>query len=278
MLPRSLVVLALLCAAPAVHAASTPTGAGSPSCLRGNWVASQAETNRVMRALVPNLPAEVEGRLYMIFRDGAFQYGSRRLVYTASFGDVTLIARGRFFTLAPYTARRGVLTTGAGEVTTEWGKLTGIKDGKRIWRHGDIGDFTGRQVIDAISKGGLWLNLRMASEIDTRYHDLLAQMFEEVQARVPGFAAPKFDAGILISAPEAKVHYHADLPGQGLIQSRLGWLRFVRDRVLQPRHRIDGLLELTRLDLDGHLDLVPLEGCDGGSHAEGESIGGPITT
>lgn len=130
MLLRSLVVLAVLCAAPAVHAASTPTGAGSPSCLRGNWVASQEETNRVMRALVPNLPAEVEGRLYMIFRDGAFQYGSRRLVYTASFGDVTLIARGRFFTLARYTARRGVLTTGAGEVTTEWGKLTGIKDGK----------------------------------------------------------------------------------------------------------------------------------------------------
>ncbi len=95
---------------------------------------------------------------------------------------------------------------------------TGLKDGKRIWRHGDIGNFNGRQVIDAISKGGLWLNLRMASEIDSRYHDLLAQMFQEIEAKVPGFAAPKFDAGILISAPEAKVPYHADLPGQGLIQ------------------------------------------------------------
>jgi len=95
---------------------------------------------------------------------------------------------------------------------------TGIKDGKRIWRNGDIGDFTGRQVIDAISKGGLWLNLREISEIDTRYRDLLQQMFTEIQAKVPDFSAPKFHAGLLISAPEAKVPYHADLPGQGLIQ------------------------------------------------------------
>ncbi|MGL6278320.1 MAG: hypothetical protein ACRC50_02035 [Gaiella sp.] len=121
-------VLVAILAAPL--SASTPGGSGSPACLRGSWVASQAETNRVIRALVPNFPAEARGRLYMIFRDGAFQYGSRQLVYTATFGDVTMIARGQFFTLAPYTARPGVFTTGAGEVTTEWGKMTGIKDGK----------------------------------------------------------------------------------------------------------------------------------------------------
>ena len=39
--------------------------------------------------------------------------------------------------------------------------------------------------------------------------------------------------------------------------------------------RIDGLLELLLVDLDGELDLVPLEGFDGGSHAEGECTGGP---
>ena len=84
---------------------------------------------------------------------------------------------------------------------------TGVKDGKRIWRHGDIGNFSGRQVIDAISKGGLWLNLRMVSEIDTRYHDMLGQMFAEVGEKVPGFALPhQYNAGILISAPEARVH------------------------------------------------------------------------
>ena len=65
---------------------------------------------------------------------------------------------------------------------------TGVKDGERIWRQGDIGNFSGRQVIDAISNGGLWLNLRMVSEVDTRYHDMLGQMFEEIGEKVPGFA------------------------------------------------------------------------------------------
>ena len=96
---------------------------------------------------------------------------------------------------------------------------TGVKDGQRIWRQGDIGTFSGRQVIDAISKGGLWLNLRMVSDIDTRYHDMLGQMFAEIGEKVPEFALPhQYNAGILISAPEAQVHYHSDLPGQSLIQ------------------------------------------------------------
>lgn len=95
---------------------------------------------------------------------------------------------------------------------------TGTVENRRLWRQGEIGNLSGRQVIDAISKGGLWLNLRMASSIDRGYAELLDQMFSEIGAKVQGFTAPKHDAGILISAPEAQVHYHSDLPGQGLIQ------------------------------------------------------------
>jgi hypothetical protein len=96
---------------------------------------------------------------------------------------------------------------------------TGVKGDKRIWRHGDIGNFSGHQVIDAISRGDLWLNLRMVSDIDQRYSDLLAQMFAEIGEKVPHVALPhQYNAGILLSAPKAQVHYHADLPGQSLIQ------------------------------------------------------------
>lgn len=96
---------------------------------------------------------------------------------------------------------------------------TGVKDGKRIWRHGEIGNFSGQQVIDAVSSGELWLNLRRVSSIDTRYHDMLGRMFAEVGENVPGFELPhQYEAGILISAPQAQVHYHSDLPGQSLIQ------------------------------------------------------------
>lgn len=114
----------------AAAAASTPAGFGTAACLRGNWVASQAETNRVMHALVPVDGMAAKGRLYMTFHDGAFQYGSTHLEIANTFGNRRLIMRARFFTLAAYTARRGSFTTSAGESTTEYGKMTGIKNGK----------------------------------------------------------------------------------------------------------------------------------------------------
>jgi hypothetical protein len=95
---------------------------------------------------------------------------------------------------------------------------TGAKGASRVWREGDIGQLRGGQVIEAIARGGLWLNLRNVTSVDRRYRDLVDQMFAEIAARVPGFEAPRHQAGILISSPDAQVYYHADLPGQGLIQ------------------------------------------------------------
>lgn len=95
---------------------------------------------------------------------------------------------------------------------------TGAKDSRRLWRQGEIGNLSGRQVIEAIGQGGLWLNLRDVSSVDDAYRTMLDGMFGEIAARVPGFEAPKHQAGILISSPDAQVYYHADLPGQGLIQ------------------------------------------------------------
>ncbi|WP_315833829.1 cupin-like domain-containing protein [Bradyrhizobium prioriisuperbiae] len=95
---------------------------------------------------------------------------------------------------------------------------TGARESRRLWREGEIGNLSGNQVIDAISRGRLWLNLRNVTGVDTRYRDVVDQMFEEIAAKVPGFTAPTHEAGILISSPDAQVYYHADMPGQGLIQ------------------------------------------------------------
>jgi hypothetical protein len=95
---------------------------------------------------------------------------------------------------------------------------TGAKQSRRLWREGEIGSLSGRQVMDVIASGGLWLNLRNVSGVDSAYRAMLDGMFEEVAARVPGFHAPTHQSGILISSPDAQVYYHADLPGQGLIQ------------------------------------------------------------
>jgi hypothetical protein len=66
----------------------------------------------------------------MTFRSGAFQYGSTGLVLESNIGDAVLTARARFFSLAPYAARRGLLTLRAGESTIEYGPMSGTKDGR----------------------------------------------------------------------------------------------------------------------------------------------------
>jgi hypothetical protein len=107
-------------------ASTSPGGSGAPSCLRGSWVASQAETNRVLRALIPVGGFAARGRLYMIFRDGRFQYGSRHIEIRNTIGDTQMIGRATFFTLSSYTARAGQVTFGKGTSTTEYGKMTAI--------------------------------------------------------------------------------------------------------------------------------------------------------
>jgi hypothetical protein len=96
---------------------------------------------------------------------------------------------------------------------------TGARGASRVWREGDIGNLSGRQVIEAISRGGLWLNMRDVGAVDSRYRELVDRMFEEIVARVPRFKTPKgHQESILISSPDAQVYYHADLPGQSLVQ------------------------------------------------------------
>jgi hypothetical protein len=95
---------------------------------------------------------------------------------------------------------------------------TGARGSGRVWREGEIGDLSGLQVMDAISRGGLWLNMRNVGTVDGRYRAVTDRLFEEVKAKVPAFEVTAHQESILISSPDAQVYYHADLPGQGLIQ------------------------------------------------------------
>ena len=89
---------------------------------------------------------------------------------------------------------------------------------RKFWREGDLGGLSGHQVIDAISNGRLWLNLRNVNLVDDRYNELLNTMFAELREHMAGFATFDRTCGILISSPNAQVYYHADLPGQALFQ------------------------------------------------------------
>jgi len=95
----------------------------------------------------------------------------------------------------------------------------GAQNGDRwYWRQGDLDGMSGKDVLQAIAKGRLWLNLRNVNKVDKRYADLLDDLMDEFGERMPGFKAKRKGSGILISSPMAQVYYHVDLPGQLLFQ------------------------------------------------------------
>ena len=63
-----------------------------------------------------------------------------------------------------------------------------------------------------------YLDLRPVVQSEYRFDEVSNGMFAEVAAKVPGFEAWNHQQSILISSPDAQVYYHADLPGQALIQ------------------------------------------------------------
>jgi hypothetical protein len=95
---------------------------------------------------------------------------------------------------------------------------TGPKGGTRVWREGEIGSFNGEQVMCAIAGGGLWLMMRDVGTIDACYYAMVERMLAEVAVKVPGFRMRTHQESLLVSSPDAVVPYHADLPGQALIQ------------------------------------------------------------
>jgi len=91
-------------------------------------------------------------------------------------------------------------------------------EGKKFWREGDIGALGGHQVLEAIGRGRMWLNLRDVNVVDREFSRVLDETFAELRERLGGFTPLHRSAGILISSPSAQVYYHADLPGQHLWQ------------------------------------------------------------
>lgn len=90
----------------------------------------------------------------------------------------------------------------------------------RVFRRGVAGDLTGAEILEAIYRGRLWLNLRAVNDHLPEYDALCDEMFGELDARVPGLKTRRRDCGVLISSPKARVFYHLDVPCVTLWQIR----------------------------------------------------------
>ena len=93
-------------------------------------------------------------------------------------------------------------------------------DQNRVFRRGYAGDLSGAEILDAIYRGRLWLNLRAVNQILPDYDDLCDEMFDDMEDIVPGLRTISRDCGVLISSPNARVFYHLDIPRVSLWQIR----------------------------------------------------------
>ena len=92
--------------------------------------------------------------------------------------------------------------------------------GHREFRLGSPGNLTGHEILEAVARGRLWLNLRKANLHMPAYANLCEELFDALDARVPGLKTFKRDCGVLISSPGARVFYHLDIPMVTLWQIR----------------------------------------------------------
>lgn len=88
------------------------------------------------------------------------------------------------------------------------------------WRDGEIADTPGRDVLEAVRTGNIWVLIQRVGEIHPDYGRLVDEIFEEFEGRVPGLKTFKQKMSILISSPKVQVYYHCDIPGQSLWQIR----------------------------------------------------------
>ncbi len=90
--------------------------------------------------------------------------------------------------------------------------------GQRIWREGEFGGVDGAGVLAAIERGRLWLNLRNGQDLEAELRSAMLGLFGEAGALGAPLHSYDHRMGLLVSSPRAQVYYHADLPGQGLLQ------------------------------------------------------------
>jgi hypothetical protein len=90
----------------------------------------------------------------------------------------------------------------------------------RTWRRGIAGELTGEELLEAVRRGRIWLNLREVNSFIECYAALGREIFGDLEAHTPGLKTFRHDVGLLISSPNAQVFYHLDATPVTLWQIR----------------------------------------------------------
>jgi len=103
------------------------------------------------------------------------------------------------------------------DCVSEAATMNNSREDASTWRDAGIANAPSNELIDAIQNGSIWANLGKIGERDSRYQTVVDQIMDQIENEVPGLATFNRQIGILISSPNARVFYHADVPGQALL-------------------------------------------------------------
>lgn len=78
------------------------------------------------------------------------------------------------------------------------------------WQLAENPNLSTADLLEAIRRGLLWLNLVNMEEHNEEWRRLIDTLFDELEERSPGFCALQRAANLIVSSPDAMVHYHAD--------------------------------------------------------------------
>jgi hypothetical protein len=101
---------------------------------------------------------------------------------------------------------------------------------------------SGVDVLEAVRRGRLWLNITNIDAVDSRFRELTDALYSGVRAQNPSFHVDETHATLLVSSPGAMVYYHVDGPPSFLwhIRGRKRvWVYPAQDETLLARPMLE---------------------------------------
>ncbi len=92
--------------------------------------------------------------------------------------------------------------------------------GRRDWSYCKRNGLSGAALIESVKQGRIWINIIRIEKALPEFRDLLEEIYDAIEEKAPGLGVYSKSVGLLISSPNARVYYHADVPGQSLWQLR----------------------------------------------------------
>lgn len=80
------------------------------------------------------------------------------------------------------------------------------------FQFGSRGELSAEELLDAVKKGRLWLNILYLPRHHAPFRELIESLYSELATKIPGFRVVYTNANLLVSSPQAQVFYHADAP------------------------------------------------------------------